>query len=103
MEQHLLKATVMDNQEPLKAIALDIEEFAVAFTISVTEVSDPTNDLVAKNGKHSIFSALEEIFPQATAIMILLAAVPIVGSNIWNVACAMADQTCHLKMIISIA
>ncbi len=49
--------------------AMELEEFAVAFTIAVTEVSDPTVDLVAKNGKHSIYSVFQEIFPQARAIM----------------------------------
>ncbi len=46
---------------------MELEEFAVAFTIAVTEVSDPTVDLVAKNGKHSIYSVFQEIFPQARA------------------------------------
>jgi hypothetical protein len=50
---------------------MDVEEFAVAFTIAVTEISDPAVDLVAKNGHHSIFSVLEEIFPQARAIRAL--------------------------------
>ncbi len=46
---------------------MELEEFAVAFTIAVTEASDPTVDLVAKNGKHSIYSVFQEIFPQARA------------------------------------
>jgi hypothetical protein len=44
---------------------MDVKEFAIAFTVAVTEVSDPAVDLVAKNGEHSIFSTLERIFPQA--------------------------------------
>ncbi len=42
-----------------------VEEFAVAFTFAVTEVSDPVVDFVAKNGKYSVFAILQEIFPQA--------------------------------------
>ena len=49
---------------------MDVEEFAIAFTIAVTEVSDSAADLVAKNGIHSIFSVLQGIFPQESAISI---------------------------------
>jgi hypothetical protein len=47
------------------ASVMDVNEFAVAFTIAVTEVSDPAIDFVAKNGRYSIFSILQGIFPQA--------------------------------------
>jgi hypothetical protein len=47
---------------------MDVEEFAIAFAVAVTEVSDPAVDLVAKKGKYSIFSILQGIFPQASAI-----------------------------------
>ena len=49
---------------------MDVEEFAVAFTIAVTEASDSPVDLVAKNGMHSIFSVLQGIFPQESEISI---------------------------------
>ncbi len=49
---------------------MDVEEFVVAFAVAVTEVSDPAVDLVAKKGKHSIFSILQEIFPQARSVQI---------------------------------
>jgi hypothetical protein len=52
------------------ASGLKVEEFAVAFTIAVTEVSDSAAELVAKNGIHSIFSVLLGIFPQESAISI---------------------------------
>ena len=50
---------------------MDINEFAVAFTIAVTEVSDPAVDFVAKNGRYSIFSILQGIFPQARDFVFL--------------------------------
>jgi hypothetical protein len=49
---------------------MDVEEFAAAFTIAVTEVSNSSADMVAKNGNHSIFSVLQGIFPQVRAIII---------------------------------
>ena len=49
---------------------MNVEEFAVAFTVAVTEVSDPAVDLIAKNGRHSVFSVLEEIFPQAYSYLV---------------------------------
>ncbi len=47
---------------------MDVEEFVVAFTVAVTEVSDSAVDLIAKKGKHSIFAILQGIFPQASAM-----------------------------------
>ncbi len=52
---------------------MNVEEFVIAFTIAYSKwVSDPDVDLVAKNGEHSVFSILQEIFPQASAIMCLV-------------------------------
>ncbi len=48
-----------------------VEEFAVAFTFAVTEVSDPVVDFVAKNGKDSVFSVFQGMFPQARAFLFL--------------------------------
>ena len=42
-----------------------IGEFVVAFTIAVTDVSEIAGDMVAKNGKHMLFSVLMGIFPEA--------------------------------------
>ncbi len=51
----------------LKDLAImDVEEFAIAFAVAVTEASDPAVEVIAKNGKHSIFSLLQGIFPQAS-------------------------------------
>ncbi len=50
---------------------MDVNEFSVAFTIAVTEVSNPAVDFVAKNGKYSIFSILQGIFPQARDFLLL--------------------------------
>ena len=59
------------RSETFKQIqGMNVEEFAVAFTVAVTEVSDPAVDLIAKNGRHSVFSVLEEIFPQAYSYLV---------------------------------
>jgi hypothetical protein len=50
-------------------MASDVEGFAIAFAMAVTEVSDPESHFVAKNGKHSIYSVLQELFPQASGII----------------------------------
>jgi hypothetical protein len=39
------------------------KEFAIAFTMSVTETSANTREWIAKNGKDSIYALLEEIYP----------------------------------------
>ena len=47
------------------------EEFAVAFTFAVTEVSEAGVDFIAKNGSYSVFSILQGMFPQVRESMTL--------------------------------
>ncbi len=42
----------------------DAKELAIAFVVSVTEVSDEQQNWIAKKGKDSIFATLREIFPE---------------------------------------
>ncbi len=42
------------------------KEFAIAFTIAVTETSANAREWIAKNGKDSIFALLQEIYPEAS-------------------------------------
>ena len=44
----------------------DAKEYAIAFTIAVTETSDSPREFIAKNGKDSIFATLQEIYPEAS-------------------------------------
>ncbi len=42
-------------------------EFAIAFTIAVTETTSANaREWIAKNGKDSIFALLQEIYPEAS-------------------------------------
>jgi hypothetical protein len=43
------------------------KEFAIAFTIAVTETSDHPREWIAKNGMDSIFALLQELYPEASA------------------------------------
>ncbi len=43
------------------------KEFAIAFTIAVTETSANPREWIAKNGKDSIFALLQEIYPEASS------------------------------------
>ncbi len=50
---------------------IDAEEFSMAFAIAATETSDKSDksdDLIPKKGENSIFSVLNEIFPQASPV-----------------------------------
>ncbi len=40
------------------------KEFAIAFVVSVTEVSDNPNNWIAKKGKGSLFEILRDIYPE---------------------------------------
>jgi hypothetical protein len=40
------------------------KEFAIAFAVSVTEVSDNPNNWIAKKGKGSMFEILLDIYPE---------------------------------------
>ena len=48
----------------------NVKEFAIAFVISVTVVSDEPGNWIAKNGKDSIFATLREIFPEVRLVEI---------------------------------
>ncbi len=50
-------------------VTTNAKEFAIAFTFAVTELSDRPGEWIAKNGKGSIFSMLQEIFPEASTPM----------------------------------
>jgi hypothetical protein len=50
------------------ALIRNAKEFSVAFTIAVTEATDNPQHWIAKKGKDSIFSVLNDIFPQASWI-----------------------------------
>ena len=42
----------------------DAREFALGFAIAVTAPARCSADLVAKNGRHSIFEVFQQVFPQ---------------------------------------
>jgi hypothetical protein len=49
------------------AEAGNAKDFAIAFTIAVTETSASRREFIAKNGKDSIFAVLQEIYPSASS------------------------------------
>jgi hypothetical protein len=56
--------------KPQKTPRIDIrnaEEFSIAFAIAVTEASNNPHDWIAKKGNESMFTLLNQIFPQASA------------------------------------
>jgi hypothetical protein len=48
----------------------NVEEFSVAFATAVTEPSDNSEAWIAKKGKNSIFAILNEVFPQASWLIL---------------------------------
>ena len=48
----------------------NVEEFSVAFATAVTEPSGNPEDWITKKGKDCIFALLDEIFPQASWLVI---------------------------------
>ena len=51
-------------------LLLDAKEFSVAFATAVTEASENPDHWIAKKGENSIFSVLNDIFPQARSRVI---------------------------------
>jgi hypothetical protein len=46
------------------------KDFAIAFTIAVTETTANPREWIAKNGKDSIFATLQQIHPEVISVCI---------------------------------
>jgi hypothetical protein len=46
------------------------KQFAIAFVVSVTEISDTSKNWIAKKGKDSLFAILQDIYPEVIPIQI---------------------------------
>ncbi len=66
-KMHQERVVFTSSGKSPRPILLEVPaEFAIAFANIATQASENSEDWVARNGKMSIFSALESVFPEVS-------------------------------------